>query len=329
MLGALLLDAPAPASSSPASSRPRRRSWPRASRTRRSTATRGCSRSTTWAVTPARFGIAVDAFHAANWSAPALPAQPARRQTHDTKRSADVRARIGALASMAARVGRARAALVRAEPLRAAPGPDPVEEYFLFQTLVGAWPIEPDRLEAYWRRRCARPSATTSWIEPDRGGRTRSRLRARLYDTAVPRDFEPFAARVAAGRRARGARPAAAQADRARACPTSTTATSCRLALAGGPRQPPAGRLGRAARALAARRRARTPREAVADRGALALRARRPEAFTAPTAARRGPGACARSRGRGRGARGGARARDARARRSTCRRGWPARGGTC
>ena len=39
----------------------------------------GCWRSTTWAATPARFGLSVDAFHAANAErARALPAQPAR-----------------------------------------------------------------------------------------------------------------------------------------------------------------------------------------------------------------------------------------------------------
>ena len=51
---------------------------------------------------PARFGLSVDAFHAANGArAERSPRGLLVTQTHDTKRSGDVRARIGALSTMA------------------------------------------------------------------------------------------------------------------------------------------------------------------------------------------------------------------------------------
>ena len=65
LAAALLLGAlGARRSSSPASSRRRRRSWPRASRTPRSTATAGCCRCNDVGGDPGRFGISVERFHA-------------------------------------------------------------------------------------------------------------------------------------------------------------------------------------------------------------------------------------------------------------------------
>ncbi len=153
---------------------------------------------------PGRFGITVEHFHAANQErARRFPANLLVTQTHDTKRSGDVRARIGALASMpdewAAHVRRWFEAC---SPLR---GPDAVERYFIFQTLVGAWPIEPERLEAYVEKALREAKRNTSWIEPDTAyeERVRSFCRALYSQTPFLRDFEPFAATVArAGERA-------------------------------------------------------------------------------------------------------------------------------
>ena len=151
---------------------------------------------------PSRFAIDVDAFHAANAArAERFPRHLLTTQTHDTKRSGDVRARIGALAGMAedwaAAVRRWRELCA---PLRAGGAPDAVEEYTIFQTLVGAWPLEPERLCAYMEKALREAKRNTSWIEPDAGweGRVLGYCRA-LYDHAPFREaFEPFAARVAA-----------------------------------------------------------------------------------------------------------------------------------
>ncbi|HVS35227.1 MAG TPA: malto-oligosyltrehalose synthase, partial [Gemmataceae bacterium] len=68
--------------------------------------------------------------------------------THDAKRSEDVRARLNVLSEIPdewkARLGRWR---LLNEPLRVQAddevAPDPNEEYLLYQTLIGAWPLEP------------------------------------------------------------------------------------------------------------------------------------------------------------------------------------------
>jgi len=150
---------------------------------------------------PGRFGLTVEAFHAAN--AERRPHNLLVTQTHDTKRSGDVRARIGALAGMAEEWE----AHVRGwlELTSAVPGPDPVERYLIFQTLVGAWPIEIERLEAYLEKALREAKRTTNWIEPDEAHEAAVKAFARgLYDLPEFRsDFDPFVAEVgAAGERA-------------------------------------------------------------------------------------------------------------------------------
>lgn len=80
--------------------------------------------------------------------------------THDTKRSEDVRARINVLSEMTqlwrgtlerwSRMNRMRKRDVEGES-----APSPNDEYLLYQTLVGTWPLEdpdPDALAAYRER---------------------------------------------------------------------------------------------------------------------------------------------------------------------------------
>ncbi|HEY3019790.1 MAG TPA: malto-oligosyltrehalose synthase [Solirubrobacteraceae bacterium] len=149
---------------------------------------------------PARFGLAVEALHAGN-------AERARRfprgllalSTHDTKRSADVRARIGSLAGMAAEwrehVLRWRA--INA-PLRDE-APDAGEEYLLYQTLVGAWPISRTRLEGYVEKALREAKRNTSWVEQDHAYEERVKAFAATLIEHRPflDDFVPFAERVA------------------------------------------------------------------------------------------------------------------------------------
>jgi (1->4)-alpha-D-glucan 1-alpha-D-glucosylmutase len=150
---------------------------------------------------PSRFGIDVERFHAANRERLArFPRNMLITQTHDTKRSGDVRARIGALAGMAdrwaARIGRW---FELCEPLRRDGAPDAVEEYFIFQTLVAAWPLEPERLEAYVEKALREAKRNTTWVEQDRDyeGRVMAFCRDLYDDQRFLADFEPFAAEVA------------------------------------------------------------------------------------------------------------------------------------
>jgi (1->4)-alpha-D-glucan 1-alpha-D-glucosylmutase len=151
---------------------------------------------------PSRFGISVERFHAGNAERAArFPMNLLTTQTHDAKRSADVRARIGALASMPEEW---QSHLERwfelSEPLRDGGAPDDVERYFLFQTLAGAWPITVERVEAYMEKALREAKRNTSWVEqdPDWESAVRRFCRALLGNAAFLADFEPFVARLAA-----------------------------------------------------------------------------------------------------------------------------------
>jgi (1->4)-alpha-D-glucan 1-alpha-D-glucosylmutase len=151
---------------------------------------------------PDRFGISVQTFHQANAErADRFPLGMLATSTHDTKRSADVRARIAALTWIPGDWERhVRRWLAITEPLRSAVGsPDDAERYFLFQTLVGAWPIEPDRIEEYMRKALREAKRNSNWIEPrvewEEG--VLGFCRALYCDREFLADFEPFAAEVA------------------------------------------------------------------------------------------------------------------------------------
>jgi (1->4)-alpha-D-glucan 1-alpha-D-glucosylmutase len=121
---------------------------------------------------PSRWSLPVDAFHAGN-------AERARRfprgllvsTTHDTKRSGDVRARLLGLTAMAADWANAVRSWheVNAQ-LRETPTGDVTtwpEELLVYQTLLGAWPIEADRLEPYLEKALREGKTSSNWIEPD------------------------------------------------------------------------------------------------------------------------------------------------------------------
>jgi (1->4)-alpha-D-glucan 1-alpha-D-glucosylmutase len=151
---------------------------------------------------PSRISVDVARFHAGNEArAERFPLHLLASQTHDTKRSGDVRARIGALAGIADEWARAvRRWRELCAPLRFGGAPDAVEEYTIFQTLVGAWPIEPERMCAYMVKAMREAKRNTSWVDQDAGWEERVLAYCRaLYEHAAFRaDFEPCAARVAA-----------------------------------------------------------------------------------------------------------------------------------
>jgi (1->4)-alpha-D-glucan 1-alpha-D-glucosylmutase len=148
---------------------------------------------------PGRFGISIEDFHAGNLErAERFPHNLLVTQTHDTKRSGDVRARIGAISSMPEEWGaRVRRWL---DLLADVPGPDDVERYLILQTLAGAWPLERERLAAYVEKALREAKRTTNWIEPDEAHEAAVQAWcAALYEhEAFLADFEPFAAELAA-----------------------------------------------------------------------------------------------------------------------------------
>jgi (1->4)-alpha-D-glucan 1-alpha-D-glucosylmutase len=157
---------------------------------------------------PSRFGIDVDRFHAGCAErAGRFPLGLLTTMTHDAKRSADVRARIAALSTMPSEwrehVERWFAVT---DGLRSGDGaPDDVERYLLFQTLVGAWVISPERTEAYMEKALREAKRNTNWVEQNAEWEeaVKGFVRAVYSEQAFIADFEPFAVRVAeAGERA-------------------------------------------------------------------------------------------------------------------------------
>ena len=150
---------------------------------------------------PGRFGLDVARFHAANSERfERFPDGLLTTQTHDAKRSADVRARIGAIASMAAdwRLHLERW-MEASDGLRHAGAPDDVERYFIFQTLAGAWPIELERMQGYMEKALREAKRNTNWAEPDGEWEAAvARFLASLYECRpFLDDFEPFVAELA------------------------------------------------------------------------------------------------------------------------------------
>jgi (1->4)-alpha-D-glucan 1-alpha-D-glucosylmutase len=132
---------------------------------------------------PDNFGVSLTDFHGRNaarrtsWRNAMLATS-----THDTKRSEDVRARINVLSEMPVewyravrtwqRLNQDKKILVAGETV---PGGN--EEYFLYQTLLGAWPLTPmnseehaefaRRIHTYMEKALREAKVHTSWISPN------------------------------------------------------------------------------------------------------------------------------------------------------------------
>jgi (1->4)-alpha-D-glucan 1-alpha-D-glucosylmutase len=132
---------------------------------------------------PRQFGTSVAAFHAANQSRQRfMPHSLVGTSTHDSKRSEDVRARIDVLSEMPAAWREAVARWRemnrwRAERIEGDAEIDPNDEMLLYQTLVGAWPLEQmtpealgtfrDRIHAYMQKAVREAKELSSWLDPN------------------------------------------------------------------------------------------------------------------------------------------------------------------
>jgi (1->4)-alpha-D-glucan 1-alpha-D-glucosylmutase len=167
---------------------------------------------------PDQFGISVQTFHRLNLRRrEAWPFSILASSTHDTKRSEDVRARINVLSEMPRewaaaiqRWSRANARFKSEVDGRAAP--DRNEEYLLYQTLLGAWPLEQmdgnahaeftERIVGFMRKALREAKVNTSWISPNEPYETavehfaRSALEPAAGNAFIA-EFEPVRERVA------------------------------------------------------------------------------------------------------------------------------------
>ena len=93
--------------------------------------------------------------------------------THDTKRSEDVRARLAVLSEVpdawraAVEVFTRRAAELAGAAPEGEADRDPVIEYLLHQTNVGAHPLGADRAVQHARKAAREAKRSTSWLHPD------------------------------------------------------------------------------------------------------------------------------------------------------------------
>lgn len=182
---------------------------------------------------PQHFGTSVNEFHRANqerlknW-----PHTMLTTSTHDTKRSEDVRARINVLSELPKEW---KAALSRWHRLNrrhttkveGRSAPDRNEQYLLYQTLLGAWPIFEDsrqltsaaehpplpiaaeqwndfvqRIQAYMQKALKEAKVNTSWVNPNEAwDNAVNQFVARILENspqnAFLHDFRVFAARIA------------------------------------------------------------------------------------------------------------------------------------
>lgn len=154
---------------------------------------------------PERNGVTLEEFHTYCEKMQMLyPDTMNTLSTHDTKRSDDVRARLAVLTEIPAVW---RATLRRWSRMnrlfKTGEAPDRNTEYFLYQTLIGAWPITQDRTIAYMEKAVREAKEQTSWTQQNK--EFEDALRAfiqRIYDSApFVADIESFVARLAqAGR---------------------------------------------------------------------------------------------------------------------------------
>jgi len=117
---------------------------------------------------PSHLSISADEFHdfaqrqQATW-----PMTMTTLTTHDTKRSEDVRARLMTIAECADDWS---AWVHAASDLGAAQRDarvDPATEYLVWQTVLGTWPITPDRIEGYVLKAIREAKDHTAWVDGD------------------------------------------------------------------------------------------------------------------------------------------------------------------
>jgi (1->4)-alpha-D-glucan 1-alpha-D-glucosylmutase len=129
---------------------------------------------------PQRFGFSLKDFHAFNNRRARLwPHALNATATHDTKRGEDVRARITVLSEIPQEWARAVNAWHKLnrnkkKKVRGFTVPDKNDEYFLYQTLIGALPFDQkeypaftERLTQYAVKAVREAKVHTAWLKPD------------------------------------------------------------------------------------------------------------------------------------------------------------------
>ena len=117
--------------------------------------------------------------------------------THDSKRSEDVRARVNVLSELPAEWARSLRRWGRLHPAETAP--DPNEQILIYQSMLGAWPIEPDRLKQHVTKALREGKTHTNWIDVNEEYETRVRsfIDSLYSNDGFLRDFGRFQRKIA------------------------------------------------------------------------------------------------------------------------------------
>jgi len=163
---------------------------------------------------PDHFGCSIEEFHNFNTKKRDLwPDSLNATSTHDTKRGEDVRARINVLSEMPdewlkklrtwIKINRGKKKRVQGLAV-----PDRNDEYFLYQTLIGAWPFSdaeyPDfiaRIKRYIIKAVREAKVHTAWLKPDTEYEDAyvsfaEKILTRSQANAFLKDIIPFCRRV-------------------------------------------------------------------------------------------------------------------------------------
>jgi (1->4)-alpha-D-glucan 1-alpha-D-glucosylmutase len=129
---------------------------------------------------PGQFGCSLEEFHNFNANKRDLwPDSLSATSTHDTKRGEDARARINVLSEMPDEWKRKLRTWIRInrgkkKRIQGLAVPDRNDEYFLYQTLIGAWPFSDaeypefiQRIRAYIVKAVREAKVHTAWLKPD------------------------------------------------------------------------------------------------------------------------------------------------------------------
>jgi (1->4)-alpha-D-glucan 1-alpha-D-glucosylmutase len=166
---------------------------------------------------PERFGTPLDTFHGQNIERTKFwPYAMISTATHDTKRCEDVRVRLNILSEIPnewrdsllrwSRINKKKKSVIDGQMV-----PDRNEEYLLYQTLIGVWPVHPmdeaayevfkKRIRDYMLKAVREAKVNTSWISPNilyEEGLMKFIDAILSFSQGNPfiRDFEPFQRKV-------------------------------------------------------------------------------------------------------------------------------------
>ncbi|MCF2488784.1 malto-oligosyltrehalose synthase [Dyadobacter sp. CY347] len=153
---------------------------------------------------PDRFGMSVKDFHhkmrvrQKEW-----PLSMNTTSTHDTKRGEDVRARLNVLTDLREEwIAKVNEWRKLNEPLKKADGPTDNDEYLIYQTLTGAYPMPgedasdfAERLGDYLKKALREAKTDTTWAEPNEVyEKSTEEFALSLLDPQSPffRDFQEY-----------------------------------------------------------------------------------------------------------------------------------------